>query len=168
MKLLKANLLNSVTGTYDQTKTTIQGRVSQKTFSGADYLGPPLSKYNDVVTDLGGSLVPAGPIFKTDNDRIFVPFLVVAGTYGIALYTHDENTNQNTYVGRIHFNVPNAAATTHTLRAFKVLDSGTTNWKFFISTTGSVTLNGGTFLVNKIDYTVSLLSKLFFQNALYL
>lgn len=150
MKLVKANLLSNVVGTYDQTKTTIQGRVTQKTISGTDYLGPPLTKYNDVVTDLGGALVPAGPIFKTGS-RIFVPFLVVAGTYGIALYTHNDSTNVNTYVGQIRFNVPNVAATTHTIRGFKVIDGGITGWKIFMSTTGSVLVNGSTFLINNVD-----------------
>lgn len=149
MKLLKANLLSNVTGTYDQTKTTIVGRVSQKTFGGSDYLGPPLSKFNDCFTDLG--FAPLGPIFKTSNNRIFVPFFVVAGTIGIALYNHDPLTNVNTYVGQIRFNMPNLAATTHTIRGFKVIDTGTTNWKIYVSTTGSVVYNGGNFLLNKID-----------------
>jgi len=149
MKLIKAGLLDNIVGSYDQTKTTIQGRVTQKTLGGADYLGPPLTKINDMFTDSG--VAPAGPIFKTSNQRVFVPFLVVAGTYGVALYTHNNTTNVNTYVGQIRFSVPNTAATTHTIRAFKVIDTGTTGWKIFFSTSGSVAFNGGTLLVNKVD-----------------
>ena len=149
MKLIKAGLLDNVVGSYDQTKTTTQGRVSQKTISGDDYLGPPLSKFNDLITDL--ALTPSGPIFKKSNNRVFVPFLVVAGTFGVALYNHNATTNSNTYIGQIRFSIPNTAATTHTIRAFKVIDTGTTGWKIFISTTGSVLFNGATFLVNSVD-----------------
>jgi hypothetical protein len=151
MKLVKANLLTSVTGTYDQTKTTIQGRVTQKTISGSDYLGPPLTKFNDVFTDIGGVLFPSGPIAKNATNRVFVPFLVASGTFGIALYNHTPNTNTSVYVGQIRFNVPNLAATVHTIRALQVVDTGTTGWKIFMSTTGSVALNGGTLLINNVD-----------------
>jgi hypothetical protein len=150
MKLVKANLLSDVVGSYDQTKTTIQGRVSQKTISGADYLGPPQTKFANVFGDTG--LTPSGPIYETENNRIFVTFLVVAGTYGVALYDHDPMTNMTTYVGQMRFSIPNSAATTHTPRSFKVIDNaGTTGWKVVLVTTGTVTINGGTFLVNKVD-----------------
>jgi len=149
MKLIKAGLLDNVVSSYDQTKTTIQGRVSQKTIDSQDVLGPPLTKFNDFFTNTG--FAPAGAIYKTPNNRIFIPFLVVAGTFGVALYDHDPATNINSYVGRIQFNMPAVAATVHTVRGFRVLDTGTTGWKIILSTTGSVVLNGGTFLVNSVD-----------------
>lgn len=150
MKLVKSNLLTSVTGTYDQTKTTIQGRVSQKTISGKDYLGPPQTKFVDMFTTTG--LAPSGPVYKTSNGRIFVPFLVAAGTFGVALYSHNSTTNVSTYLGQVRFSVPNTAATTHTVRGFRVIDNaGTTGWKILLVTTGSVLINGGVLLVNSVD-----------------
>lgn len=151
MKLIKAGLLDNVVGSYDQTKTTIQGRVSQKTIDSQAVLGPPLTKFNDFFTNTG--IAPSGSIYKTPNNRVFLPFLAVAGTMGVAMYTHDPITNANTYVGKVHFFLPNFAATVHTIRGFKVVDDGTTGWKILISTTGAVVLNGGTFLVNKVDLT---------------
>jgi hypothetical protein len=149
MKLIKSNLLSNVVGSYDQTKTTIQGRVSQKTLGGSDYLGPPLTKFNDLFTDVG--FAPLGTLYKTSNNRIYQPFLVIAGTIGIALYNHNDSTNVNTYVGQIRFNISNLAATVHTLRGLKVIDTGTTGYKIFFSTVGSVLINGGTMLVNNVD-----------------
>lgn len=151
MKLIKANLLSDVTGSYDQTKTTIQGNASQKTFSGNDYLGPPLTKFVDVFTDTGGLVTPAGAVFKSNNDRIFILGTTAAGVGRIALYNYDSLSGVSTYVGILAYNLPNTAATTHTIRGFKVIDTGTTGWKIFITTTASVTINGGTFLLNKID-----------------
>ena len=44
------------------------------------------------------------------------------------------------------------AATTHTLGGFKILDNaGTTGWKIFIATRANVAINGGLYLVNKVD-----------------
>ena len=42
MKYVKADLLADVVGTYDQTKTTIQGRAQSKTVDGGTALGPPI------------------------------------------------------------------------------------------------------------------------------
>lgn len=156
MKLIKSNLLSNVVGSYDQTKTTIQGRVSQKSLGGADYLGPPSTKFSDMFTDAAAA--PSSSIYKTSNDRIFIPYAVAAGTIGLALYTHSALTNTNTLVGKIQFNVPNTAATVHTLRGFKVIDTGTTGWKIFYTASASVLINGGTFLVNNVDLADFILS----------
>lgn len=152
-KLLKANLLSSVTGTYDQTKTTIAGRVFSKTVSGKACLGAPLSNLIDVFTDTigSGSITMAGPIHLTTNGRLFIPSTVAAGVVNLALYNFDF-TGQvaPTYVGIVRFNLPNTAATTHTIRGIQVDDSNTSNIRVFVTTTGSVLINGGLFLVNKL------------------
>jgi hypothetical protein len=149
MKLIKTNLLSNVVGSYDQTKTTIQGRVSQKTLGAADYLGPPSTKFTDMFTD--GAVTPSSSIYKTPNNRTFVPYAVAAGIIGVVLYNHNPLTNVNTFVGKIQFTVPNVAATSHTIRGFKVIDTGTTGWKIFYTSSASVLINGGTFLVNSVD-----------------
>lgn len=152
MKAIKADLLQDVVGTYDQTKTTIQGRVSSRTIGGQPVLGPPLSKFIDVFTD--SAQAPAG-VYCTDNGRLFVLGTPVNGTsydtLPIMLYDFNLTTGVSSYVGRIDVQLPNLAATTHTIRAFKVLDTGATGWKLFITTVATVTINGGQFLVNKID-----------------
>ena len=152
-KLIQANLLDSVTNTYDQTKTTIAGRVFQKTVSGDTCLGAPLSNVIDVFTDTigAGPIIPAGPMHLTNNGRLFVVSTIPAGVGQVVLYNFDFTGQVTpTYVGLVRFNMPNTAATTHTIRAFKVDDSNTSNIRIFIATTGSVAINGGLFIINKL------------------
>lgn len=152
MKWLKADLVNDVVSSYDQTKTTIQGRVIAKTIGGQDILGPPVSKFIDVFVDTG--LAPAS-VYCTENGRLFITSTPVNGssydTLPIVLYDFNLSTGSYSYVGRIDIQLPNLAATTHTLRALKVIDTGTTGWKIYVATTATVTINGGLFLANKID-----------------
>jgi len=153
MKWIKSDLVDDVVSSYDQTKTTIQGRVAAKTISGTPVLGPPLTKFIDVFTDTAQT--PASTVYCTDNGRLFVLGAAVNGTsydtLPILLYDFDLTTGAHAYVGRIDIQLPNLAATTHTIRSLKVIDTGTTNWKIFISTVATVTINGGLFLANKID-----------------
>lgn len=152
MKWFNAELLNSVVGAYDQTKTTIQGRVSQKVIGGLPVLGPPLSKFIDVFSDTG--LTPLRS-YCTDNGRLFVIAAPVNGgqydSLPIALYDFDLATGTHAYVGRINVDLPNVAAQVHTIRAIKAIDTGVTGWKIFIYTTSTVVISGGMFLVNNID-----------------
>lgn len=150
-RLKQAGLLNDVVSVYDQTKTTIQGRAFQKVLNTKDCLGPPLSNVIDVFTDTGGVIAPIGMMHLTSNGRLFVLSAIATGVGNIALYNFDF-TGQTApqYVGRIIYNMPNTAATTHTIRAFKVDDTGTTGWKIFIATTGSVAINGGLFMLNSM------------------
>jgi hypothetical protein len=149
MKFINANLLASVGGTYDQTRTTIQGRVSQKTIGGKQVLGPSLNKFVDIVTDNGGQA--ASSVFMSENGRIFTLNAENAGLVQCYLHTVDFNTGAIAFVGRIQFTLPDNASTTHTYRGFKVIDTGTTGWKLFLTTAGSILINGGTFLVNNIN-----------------
>lgn len=153
MKWIKSDLVDDVVSSYDQTKTTIQGRVAAKTISGTPVLGPPLTKFIDVFTDTAQT--PASTVYCTDNGRLFVLGAAVNGTsydtLPIMLYDFDLTTGAHAYVGRIDIQLPNLAATVHTIRSLKVIDTGTTNWKIFISTVATVAINGGLFMVNKID-----------------
>lgn len=151
MKLLKADLLTQVVGSYDQTKTTIQGRVAQKTIGGLPVLGAPLTKFMDFGTDTGGA-VPTAGLFASVNGRVVVCGAPTAGNIPVFLYDFNYTTGASTYVGRINVTTPNTAATTHTIRDLRVVnDAGNTGWKIYISTVGSVLINGGTFVVNNID-----------------
>lgn len=154
MKWLKSDLVADVVSSYDQNKTTIQGRVASKVINTQTVLGPPLSKFIDVFIDTG--LIPAS-VYCTENGRLFITTVPVNGTsydsMPILLYDFNLTTGAYAYVGRIDIQLPNLAATVHTLRALKVIDTGTTGWKIFIATTATVTINGGLFLVNNIDKT---------------
>lgn len=153
MKYIKADLVSDVVSSYDQTKTTIQGRVASKVINTQTVLGPPLTKFIDVFTDTAQT--PASTVYCTDNGRLFVLAAPINGTsydtLPVMLYDFDLTTGAHAYVGRIDIQLPNLAATVHTIRSFKVIDTGTTNWKIYISTVATVTINGGLFLANKID-----------------
>ena len=153
MKLIRKDLLEDVVSVYDQTKTTIQGRVKQHTVAGMDCLGPELTHFIDVFTDTAAftSVTPIGPMHLTTNGRLFICSAVTAGVMTVVLYNFNLTTGVHSYVGRINLTLPNVAATTHTLRAFKVMDTGTTGWKLFVASTGSVLINGGVFMANSVD-----------------
>ena len=149
MKTVYAELLDDVVGTYDQTKTTIQGRITQKTINSVEVLGPPLNKFVDVFTD--AAVTPANLVRLTENGRLFTVVAEAGGLAVITLHTVNLSTMATSYVGKIQVQLPDTAATTHTYRALKIDDTGTTGWKIFIISVGSVVVNGGVFLVNKVD-----------------
>lgn len=150
----KAGLLDNVVSVYDQTKTTIQGRVTQKTIGGQSVLGPPLTKFIDVFTDTAQT--PSGSFRVTQNNRMFVLAAPVNGTtydtLPILLYDFSLSTGAYAYVGRIDIQLPNLAATVHTIRGLRITnDSGNTGWRIFVATTATVNINGGLFMANNID-----------------
>ena len=143
-----ADLVDDVVSSYDQTKTTTQGRITSKLLSGNTCLGAPLNKFIDCFND--AAITPANIAYLSPNGRLYVLAAEAGGVAQLGLWTVDF-TNMNTaYVGKISISLPDSAATTHTYRMFKALDSGTTGWKLFIATTGSVVINGGTFMANDI------------------
>lgn len=150
MKYVKADLLSSVVGSYDQTKTTIQGRVFSKVINTKTVLGPPLNKFVDTVADSAGNTIPVLS-FLSPNGRLFSIGAEAAGVAFISCHEIDLATGAKTHVGQIRFSLADTAATTHTLRSLKVIDTGTTNWKIFVTTSGSVLINGGTYMANKVD-----------------
>lgn len=151
MKFINADLTASVGGTYDQTRTTIQGRVFQKTIDGEDVLGPPLNKYVDVVADTTNQVIPILS-HLTSNGRLFSIGGETNGFVFISLHEMNMNTGAMSYVGVIRAQLAEIAATTTVIRGFKVLDNpGSTGWRIFIATTASILINGGTFCVNNVD-----------------
>lgn len=150
MKYVKANLLTDVVGTYDQTKTTIQGRIASKVVNSQTVLGPPLNKFVDTVADSAGTTIPVLS-YLSPNGRLFSLGAITAGVAFMSLHTVNLTTGAKVFIGQIRLTFPNSAATTHTLRGLKVIDTGTTNWKIFVATSGSVLINGGLFYGNKID-----------------
>jgi hypothetical protein len=103
-----------------------------------------------VFSDTGNT--PNGVGFMlTQNGRLFIMTTPAGGASQIMLYNFNLTTGATSYVGRIQVPVANVAATTHTVRGFKVYDNGTTGWKIFVETTGSVAVNGGLYMANNID-----------------
>ena len=150
MMYVNADLLDDVSsGTYDQTKTMIRGRVSQKTIDGDSCLGPPLNKFVDVFTD--SALTPAATgMTMTANGRIFNIIAENVGLVVCSLHEINYTTGVTSYIGKIQFTIADTAATTHTYRSLRVIDTGTTNWKIILTTVGSVAINGGSYVVNKV------------------
>lgn len=144
---------NISVGVYDATKTSIFGDVSQHVTDGANVIGPRLTGFYDPFTDNGGTFtVAANSIAVTDNGHLFCAN-VAAGVITIALYNWNNTTKvRGSLVGKIQMNTPNSAATTHVIRRISVYnDSGPTDWKIAVLTTGSVLINGGPFIINKVN-----------------
>lgn len=150
MRYVKADLLDNVVSSYDQTKTTIQGRAFSKTVDGKTALGPPLNKFIDVQNNAALTPAPNATVCSS-NGRIFSIALESGGLSQIALHTINFATGAISYVGKIQISLPDVAATTTTFRSIKIQDTGSTGWKIFITTSATVLINGGTFLINKID-----------------
>jgi len=149
MKTNYIGLQDSVTAVYDKTKTSMIGKANQRTINSQQVIGAPLTKVIDVLTDTLGVVTPTY-MFASPNGRLFVLGAITAGTGQVVLYNFDYSTGAHSYVGRIQYNMPNIAATTHTIRGFKVDDSNTSAIKLYIATTGSVVINSGLFLINNV------------------
>lgn len=152
MKLLDAKLLESVGTTYDQTRTTLAGRVTQRTIDSKPVLGPSPTRFLDVFSDTAGAFTPTTTMFATDNGRLFMIGAVAAGAIPVVLYEINQTTGVHQYIGRINISVPASPAIVHTIRSIKVLDSGTTGWKIYIVASGTVLIGGsGVLLANNIN-----------------
>jgi hypothetical protein len=154
MKLLDTELLADVVSVYDQTKTTIQGNIENKTFNSVPVLGSPVTKFIDVVTDSG--IQQNGFTFCTTNNRLFIIGAAIGSTaptvaqHPILLYNFDLATGASSYVGRIVVQLPVSGTTVHTFRSIKVIDNPTTTgWKIYLTTSQTFT-QSGQFLVNNV------------------
>ena len=59
-------------------------------------------------------------------------------------------TGAPVYIRTIRITIADLAATTHAYRGLKVIDSGTSGWRIFLATSGSVAINGGLYCVNNV------------------
>jgi hypothetical protein len=151
MKLLDVKLLESVGGTYSQTRTTTQGRVTQRTIDSKPVLGPSPTRFLDVFSDTAGAFTPTTTMFATDNARIFMIGAIAAGAIPVVCYEINQTTGVHTYVGRINISIPSSPAITHTIRSIKVIDNGISGWKVYIVATGTGLVGGsGVLLANNL------------------
>lgn len=151
MKLLDAQLLTSTGTVYDQTRTTLAGRVTQRTIDSKPVLGPSPTRFLDVFSDTAGAFTPITTMFATDNGRLFMIGAVAGGALPVVLYEINQSTGVHTYVGRINISVPSSPAIVHTIRSIKAIDTGTTGWKIYVIASGTVLFGGsGVLLANNI------------------
>jgi hypothetical protein len=148
LKAITADLQTNVVSVYDQNKTTISGFIFPQVINGVPVLAPPLVKWMDIFTDSGEVVAFAG---LTVNGRLFGMTLPGAtGLAKIVYYDFDLLTGVSVYRGKIQVSLPNTAVTTHTVRGFRTDDTNPNDFKIFFTTTGSVAVNGGLFMVNKL------------------
>jgi hypothetical protein len=157
MKQLDANLLQSTGTIYDQTRTTLAGRVTQRTIDSKSVLGPSPTRFLDVFSDTVGAVTPGTILFGSEHGRLFVTGTIAGGALPILCYEINQSTGAQTYVGRINVAVPSSPAIVHTIRSLKVVDSGISGWEIYVVATGTVLVGGsGVLLVNDIarsDFT---------------
>lgn len=158
MNANELNVLQMTTsaGVYDKTKLSVFGRVRVRSnpfapFTGDGVLGPPVTRAIDYWNDSNSTTTAVSVMFASDNGRLFLGQVIVQGFLTLMCYEIDPVNLTWVYVGRLQIALPNTAATTHTPRSIRVIDSGTTGWKVIICTIGSVLINGGVFLANKVD-----------------
>lgn len=146
MKSVNLNLQNSVSLTYDKTKTTVAGRVVQKTINSQQVLGPTLTQFIDCQTQTANT--PSYSKYNPNTGRLFV-LSTISASPTILLFNVSLSGVQQ-YVGKIIVTLANSAVTTHTSSGIDVDDNGAT-WQIYLGTRGSVVINGGVFLVNGIS-----------------
>lgn len=152
MKLLDAKLLESVGTSYDQTRTTLAGRVTQRTIDSKPVLGPSPTRFLDVFSDTAGAFTPITTLFLTSSGRIFMIGAITAGALPVVLYEINQSTGTHQYVGRINIAVPASPAIVHTIRSIKAVDTGTTGWKIYIIASGTILIGGsGVLMANNIN-----------------
>jgi hypothetical protein len=148
IKVKKIDLFNNTSVTYDQTKTSLIGKITNKTIAGRQVVGAPIVKYRNTVLS-SEALTPA-EIVITDNNRLFAIQLEVGGLCLVAAYDLNTANGDLNYIGRINIQLPEPPATTYTYRGFRVVDDGTTNWKIFILTTANVAAHAGLYMANDL------------------
>ena len=147
MKTFLAGLQNQVQSTYSNNgKTTALGRAMQKTINSQQVIGPSLTQFIDVQTLAG--FIPTYSYYNPNTGHLFV-LGPASPTPTVALFTFNNTTGAYAYVGKVILSLGNAAATTHTFRGFAVYENGT-SINILVSTTGSVVINGGTYLANNL------------------
>jgi hypothetical protein len=151
MKTLDAQLLSSTGTSYDQTRTTLSGRVTQRTVDSKPVLGPSPTRFLDVFSDTAGAFTPITTMFPTDNGRVFMIGAIAGGAIPVVCYEINQTTGVHTYVGRVNIAMPSSPAIVHTVRSIKVIDNGVSGWKIYVFATGTILFGGsGVLLANNL------------------
>lgn len=143
-RVIALGLQNSTTTSYDQTKTTLQGRSRARTITDGNgpkvCLGVSPVVNIDVFDDTG--VAPAVIHTTTQNGRIFIGKGIVGGNWIISYYSFDTTLGTQSWVGDIKLTLSTG---THTIKGFTVDDSNTASMTILWNTTSSTATTGGLF-----------------------
>jgi hypothetical protein len=152
MKSTVLNLLQNTGTTYDQTRTTLAGRVATRNINSKLVAGPAPTRFFDVFSDTLGTVTPTATFFASQSGRVFLLGTIAAGVLPILCYEFNTTTGVPTYLGRINMSIPSSPAIVHTIRSLKVCDTGITGWRIYVHATGTILVGGsGTLLANNIS-----------------
>lgn len=141
-KVKTLNLQDDISSSYDKTKTTYAGRVSQSTKDGQLVLAPPLSSWADVFVGFG--VAPGYCLANPNTGRKFELQNVTTAAPTILAFNFDFALGTWTYIGKIIMTLP---AGTHAYRGFSFDDSDTNNIKIMVaSSVTTTTCLGGTYI----------------------
>ena len=148
MKTSLAGLQNSVSSIYSTTGTTTFGRAFQKTINSQGVIGPQLTQWMDIFQTY--ALYPQDCYYNPNTGHLFVlassaAALTAVNTWVMLFNFSSSNSWTPTYVGKVNLNFGNSAASTPTIKGFSVYESGG-NIIPCISVTGSVAIEGGTYI----------------------
>lgn len=153
MKVLALGLQTSTTTSYDQTKTTFQGRTGSRTTTDGNgpktTIGPNPVQFGDVFDDTGAA--PSATMTGTSNGRIFVSKGWVAGILTISYYTMNLSTGALAWQGDLKFTFTNTG--TYTMRGFKVDDTSSASMMFSWATTNTTAVQGGFYACYGVNIT---------------
>lgn len=151
MKVLPLGLLTSTTTSYDQTKTTLQGRINTRTVNDGNgsksVVGSNPVVVADVFDDTG--VAPAGLHCTTPNGRVFIGKGFAAGVWTVSYYTVNTSTGAQVWVGDLKLTHTNTGA--YTLRGFQVDDTTPSAMKFTWVTTNTTVQQGGWYAAYGVD-----------------
>jgi hypothetical protein len=150
IKVKPIDLFNNTSITYDQTKTSLLGKITTKTVSSKTVVGAPLVKYRNTIT--GPEAITPAEIVATENNRLFVlsAFVASTGLGNLACYNINPANGEPIYVGTITIKLPAPPTTTYTVRGLRIIDDGISNWKIFILVTANVATHAGIYLADNI------------------
>lgn len=151
MKVQALGLQTSLVTSYDQTKTTLQGRTAQRTITDGNgakqVIGPSPVVTADIEDDTAAP--PVGLHCSTKNGRVFIGKGIAAGVWTVSCYTLNASTGALAWVGDLKFTMTNTGA--YTLRGFSVDDTtpGSMNFSWF--TTNTTAVQGGWYASFGVD-----------------
>ena len=141
-KIKTLGLQNSISASYDKTKTSYAGRVSQSTKEGQLVLAPPMTSWADVFVGYG--VAPGYCLANPATGRKFELQNVTTNAPVVLLFNFNFSTGTWAFVGKITLTLP---AGVHTFRGFSFDDSDTNNIKIMVaSTVTTTTCLGGAYM----------------------
>lgn len=155
MKVLPLGLQSALVTVYDQTKTTLQGNIGQRSITDGNgpknVLGPQPIVTGDVEGDTGAP--PAGLHATTGNGRVFINKGFVAGLLTVSYYLRTTTAGVTTLVwqGDLKFQFPNTGA--YTVKGMDVDDTTGSAMNFHFFTTNTTLIQGGWYAAFSINQT---------------